>query len=201
MSLFFLFFPPDTGSSGRDAGLSCDSFMSSPNCSESDDGNVSVVKSMHSRSLESRSGKSRLLARWPREVAICFFGVGSCFRLGRGLRIPVDDQTELSGQVGRVSCLLVSRFTWVSGWSERCLVDAGVRSCCCGLETRLGFFDLTLDVRRAMVSSTSITWSVSRKAVLVRPKPFDLFGAGWVGNGPSSRSSLASDSTSCASGS
>lgn len=50
-----------------------------------------------------------------------------------------------------------------------------------------------------MVSSTSITWSVSRKAVLVRPKPFDLSGAEWVGNGPSSRSTIVSDPTSCVS--
>jgi hypothetical protein len=51
------------------------------------------------------------------------------------------------------------------------VIEEGVRSCW-GLETKLGFLGLELDMRRAMVSSSSITWSVFRNPP-GPPRPLD----------------------------
>jgi hypothetical protein len=55
------------------------------------------------------------------------------------------------------------------------VVDEGVRSCCCcGLETRLGFLALTLDVRRAMLCSVVIAESISWEFLLLLSKPLRI---------------------------
>lgn len=55
-----------------------------------------------------------------------------------------------------------------------------MRSCCC-LETRDGFLDLELDMRRAMSASRNFTSSVSNEAEPVLSKPCVRFGTRLVG--------------------